>query len=308
MPKKTLSNELLEEIWSEIAPMQNEGKVAQYIPALRKIKPNQFGMIVTDNQGNTFKIGDTTTLFSIQSISKTFSLALAMQKVGTDIWDRVGREPSGNRFNSLIQLEYEKGIPRNPFINAGALVITDILISVLDDPKKEILEFIQELAGDKSIGYDFKLAKSEQAHGFTNAALVNYMKSHKNIVNDIDEVLDVYFHQCSIMISCESLVKCFSVLAHQGISPICHKEILSSRQTKRINAIMTTCGFYDQAGEFSFRVGLPGKSGVSGGVAVVCPDQFTSVVWSPRLNDSGNSVLGVEALDLLTTKLGVSIY
>lgn len=299
---------ILEEIYAEVHPEIGKGKVANYIPALKNTDPNQFGISVCSINQEISSVGDTHKSFSIQSISKVFTLTLAFQLLGDMLWKRVGKEPSGNPFNSLIQLEKEKGIPRNPFINAGALVITDILISLLENPKKQLLMFIQELCNSTNIHYDPVIAQSEKEQGFTNAALVNYMKSHGNIQNNVDEVLDLYFHQCSILMNCEQLAKSFLFLANHGILPHSGKQILTHSQAKRLNAIMLSCGLYDQAGDFAYLVGLPGKSGVAGGISAIMPEQLSITVWSPALNRHGNSHAGLKALELFTTKTGISIF
>lgn len=299
---------ILEEIRIEIAPYKAMGAVSSYIPELANVSPSAFGMHLKTNAGETFEIGEAATPFSIQSISKVFSLSLAFSMAGEKIWERVGVEPSGSRFNSLVQLEYEKGIPRNPFINAGALVIADMLVSFLPRPKEDFLTFVQTLAQDESIAFDQKVAASEKEHGFRNAALVNMIKSFGNIENEIDAVLDFYFHQCALSMNCRQLAQAFGFLSCSGKILGTEKTILTPSQTKRLNAIMLTCGFYDEAGEFSYKVGLPGKSGVGGGIAALHPGHYTVATWGPKLNEKGNSVLGMKSLELLTTKTGMSIF
>lgn len=300
--------QVLQEIAIEVKPFLGEGKIADYIPALKDVNPNKFGMAYMDIQRSLHTVGDTNEAFSMQSISKVLTLMMGINLMGPDIWKRVGKEPSGNKFNSLIQLELENGIPRNPFINAGALVVTDILVSHVENPKEEILAFARKISGNPNIHFDEKIAASEKATGFTNAALVNYMKSFGNIENEVETVLDVYYHQCAIMMTCEDLAQSFLVLANKGKLARTQEEVITKREAKRINALMATCGFYDQAGEFAYRVGLPGKSGVSGGIIAIHPEHYAVAVWSPELNAHGNSVLGIEALDRLTSKLEISIF
>jgi glutaminase len=246
--------------------------------------------------------------FSIQSISKVFTLSLAFSLLGEDLWKRVGVEPSGTAFNSLMQLEYEKGIPRNPLINAGALVITDMLVSEFQDPKKEILRYLRQLSGSQNIQFNEAIAESERKTGYRNFALGYFLKSFGNLQNDVDQVLDVYFHQCSVEMTCRELASAMQVFSHHGMEPGTGQRILSMSQTKRLNAVMQTCGFYDEAGEFTFAVGLPGKSGVGGGIAALLPGQYSLAVWSPELNKKGNSVLGMKALELFTTLTGRSVF
>lgn len=300
--------QILENIYREIQPYASIGKQANYIPALAKINPDQFGMCINTIQGETFMHGQATTRFSIQSISKVFSLAMCLSIEGDNLWKRVGKEPSGTAFNSLVQLEVEKGIPRNPFINAGAIVLTDILLNHLEHPEEEYLRFIRAITGNDSINYNEEVAISERENGYLNAAIANLLKYHHNIDNDIERVLHFYFLQCSIEMSCYDLSKAFLSFANHR-QPFAFEDVtLTSSQVKRINAIMQTCGFYDEAGEFSYLVGLPGKSGVGGGIAAIYPLRYSVAVWSPRLNQKGNSVMGIKALELLTTQTQESIF
>lgn len=299
---------LLENIYQEILPYAKEGKQADYIPELAKVNPDQFGMFIHSIYGETASIEQSDTRFSIQSISKVFALAMCLSIKGDDLWKRVGREPSGTAFNSLIQLEVEHGIPRNPFINAGALVMADILFSHLDDPANDFLNFVRAVANNPTIEYNRDVANSERENGYLNAAIANLLKYHGTIENDIESVLNFYFLMCSIEMSCRELSLAFLAFANHrrkfdyaGIS-------LTASQVKRINAIMQTCGFYDEAGEFAYFVGLPGKSGVGGGIVAIHPLQYSVAVWSPRLNSKGNSVMGMKALELLTTETKESIF
>ena len=298
--------DILQKTWEQVADLQHEGKVASYIPELAKVNPNQFGMALITISGEAFQLKDARVPFSIQSISKVFATAMAFSLEGEALWKRVGVEPSGTAFNSLIQLEYDSGIPRNPFINAGALVIIDVLTSYYDNPVFEILQFIRKLAGDNTIEVNEKTVASEKQHGYRNAAMVNLMKDFGNINNNIDEVLDVYFKVCSIEMSAMQLAKSLLLFANHG--KLGEEEVLTVSQTKRLNAVMQTCGFYDESGEFSFSVGLPGKSGVGGGIVAVHPGAFSIAVWSPRLNKKGNSIMGMKALECFTTLSGQSIF
>ncbi len=300
-------NKILQKIQRDVNHLYGTGAVASYIPALATVNPRKFGMSVTTVDGRSYSIGDSTESFSIQSISKVFTLVLYMRKNGLELGNRVGLEPSGNPFNSLVQLEHEKGIPRNPFINAGAIVITDGLLSLYPDTKEEILHFIKKLSNNQSVDYDYTIAESERETGFRNAALANFMKSYNNIHNDVEKVLDTYYHQCSIKMSCEDLSRTFLFLANNGLT-IDGERILTLRETKRVNALMQTCGTYDAVGDFAFRVGIPAKSGVGGGIIGIIPKQLAVSVWSPELNAQGNSVLGSKALELFTTYTGISIF
>ena len=298
---------ILNDTYNEIKALPIIGTIATTIPELASVDPDKFGIYLTTIDNQEYGIGDFDEKFSIQSVSKVLSLTLAFSFLDEKVWQRVGVEPSGNPFNSLVQLEYEKGIPRNPFINAGALVIADILVSELKNPKQDFLEFIRTLSGIETINYNEKVAQSEKETGFRNAALCNFLKSFGNINNEVDEVLDFYFHQCSLEMTCKELAHSFFFLANEGMTKN-GKQILSKSQVKRINALMQTCGFYDESGEFTYKVGLPGKSGIGGGIAALYPNHFSVATWSPRLNEKGNSEFGMAALELFTTKTGKSIF
>lgn len=299
---------ILDQIEEELNYYDVYGEVASYIPELAKIDPKKFGMHLYCTNSEHASFGDSTEKFSIQSISKVFTLTMAMKILGEDLWDRVDVEPSGDPFNSLTQLEYESGIPRNPFINSGALVICDVLVTHFDDPKAELLKFVRKITGNDEIDYDYTVATSEKSTGYRNYALVNYMKALGNIKNEVEPVVDFYFHQCSLAMSCEELAKAFMLYANKGRLLETDEKIISKAKNKRINALMQTCGFYDEAGEFSFEVGLPGKSGVGGGIVAIHPSEYAVAVWSPILNPKGNSELGMAALEKLTTLSGSSIF
>ncbi len=300
--------QIIKEIEVELKSIVSEGKVANYIPELAKVDPNKFAFHISSIDGENYGFGDLDEKFSIQSIAKVFSLTLAYKLNGEDIWKRVGVEPSGNPFNSLIQIEQENGIPRNPLINSGALVISDILYDTLSNPKVDLLNFIREITDNHDIEYNIKVANSEKKTGFRNSALINLMRSFGNINSDINDILDFYFHLCSVEMTVKELSKAFLLYTNHGKLLTNDKEIITSTMAKRINAIMHSCGFYDEAGEFSFKVGLPGKSGVGGGIAAIYPGKYSVAVWSPKLNSKGNSYLGMKALQLLTAKTKRSIF
>lgn len=302
---------ILSDIQEEIRPYLSQGRVANYIPALAKINPNQFAMSITLFDGTTYNIGDFNTKFSIQSISKVFTFTKALNIYGSKLYEKVGKEPSGNPFNSLVQLEYEKGKPRNPFINAGAIAVTDALISHYKDRHttfEYILDFIQKTADNDAITFDEEVCHSEYEHGFRNIALANLMKSFGNIDNRVVDVTRTYFKHCSITMTTKELSRSMLFLANHGTDPITKHVFLTPSQAKRINAVMLTCGHYDASGEFAFHVGLPGKSGVGGGIVAVVPKLMSIAVFSPGLNDWGNSLAGTHALELFTTKTGLSIF
>ncbi|MGB5989377.1 MAG: glutaminase [Marinifilaceae bacterium] len=301
-------NEILKEIYDEVKPSLGKGRLANYIPALKSVDSNSLGIAIATIDGEIFKIGDAETNFSVQSISKVFTLAMAFAKHGKDLWTYVGKEPSGNPFNSLVQLEHENGIPRNPFINAGALVITDKVLSLEKKPKSAILDFVRKVADNEDIYFDKEVAESEIDKASRNFALAHFMQSFGNIANDVDRLIDVYCNHCALSMNAVDLAKSFLFLANYGTNPFNGEKILCRSQAKRLNALMLTCGCYDESGDFAFRVGLPGKSGVGGGVVAIIPGELAIVVWSPELNEFGNSLVGVEALEHFTTKLDKSIF
>jgi glutaminase len=299
---------ILNQIQKDITPYLGQGKVADYIPALAGIDPMKFGMSVHTVDGKQASVGDAHENFSIQSISKILTLTMAIAANDASIWKRVGREPSGSKFNSLIQLELEQGIPRNPFINAGAHVITDIISSHFNDPKEAILEFVRMVSMNDNIEFDYTVAQSERETGNRNLAMGYFMKSFGNIHNKVRDVLDVYFHQCALSMSCTDLSNAFLYLANEGVLPSTEKVIIPKKASDRINALMLTCGMYDSVGDFAYRVGLPSKSGVGGGIVSIVPGEMAVAVWSPGLSESGNSLAGTKALELFVNYTGKTIF
>lgn len=300
--------ELIDEVYHEIKSANPRGKVADYIPELASVDGDKFGIALVDLEGNIFGAGDFEEPFSIQSISKVYTLAMVARIFESKLWSRVNVEPSGDPFNSIAQLEFEKGIPRNPFINAGALVITDALTSKFKDPISEISKFINEITGKECIKINQEVMDSELKHSERNIALGYFLKAFNNFDNNVEEVVKTYVAHCAMEMTCVDLARSFSFLANDGYSIYAKREIVTESYARRINAIMLTCGFYDEAGEFAYRVGLPGKSGVGGGVAAVMPHKFSIAVWSPELNEKGNSVKSIMALELLTDKLKFSLF
>jgi len=297
----------IDRIRDEVRSLAARGRVADYIPALASVPRDKFAMAVLTAEGELSVTGDAYEAFSIQSLSKVFTLTLALNCVGEKLWKRVGREPSGSAFNSLVQLEYEHGIPRNPFINPGAHVVADALMAARPYAKDVLLKFMRDISGNESIAYDEDVARSEAATGYRNRALANFLKAEGNLTGDVDEVLDLYFHQCALAMNCVDLVRATSFLARRGRGED-GTRVVSAPQAKRINALMQTCGTYDAAGEMAFRIGLPAKSGVGGGIVAVLPGSLAIAVWSPALDKAGNSVAGARALELFTTRTGQSVF
>lgn len=302
--------DFLDEIVATIGSSEDRGQPADYIPQLACIDPNQFAITVAMADGRVFSAGDSDQLFSIQSISKVFTLTIALGKLGDAVWSRVGREPSGDPFNSIVQLEHELGKPRNPFINAGAIAIADAII-MGHQPKEtlgEILQFVRFIADDDSISIDDKVAQSELATGDRNASLAHFMASFGRMNNSVDCVLGTYFHHCSIAMSTLQLAKSGLFLVDDGRNPVTGARVVSAQRARRINSLMLMCGHYDGSGEFAYRVGLPGKSGVGGGILAVAPGKASIAVWSPGLDAVGNSKLGTDALEKLVQHTGWSIF
>ncbi|RCS56802.1 glutaminase [Parvibium lacunae] len=300
---------ILASIAADIQPELGQGQVATYIPELAAADPRAFGMALYHLPTNQlYQVGQAQQRFSIQSISKLFSTTLAFQLMGEYLWQRVGREPSGTAFNSLVQLEVENGIPRNPFINAGALVVTDILTSRFVQPEQALVQFLRRLANTADLAYNPQVAQSEIQTGHRNLAMTHFMKSFGNLENQPEQVIHAYCRHCAIEMSCVDLAYAVAFLANQGRAPWLEKEILDTSSAKRLTALMLTCGTYDAAGEFAYRVGLPAKSGVGGGIVAVLPGHWTVCVWSPALAPSGNSHAGMLALEWLTTRTGESLF
>lgn len=301
-------DDILGTINEEVRARFGEGEVADYIPALADVPKDRFGMALVLLDGTVHEVGDSRERFSIQSVSKVHTLTMALEAVGDELWKRVDREPSGDPFNSLIQLELEHGIPRNPFMNAGALVCTDVILSHYDDAEASLLEFMRARAGDPDIAMDPKLAGSERESGHRNVAMANFLRSFDNLNNDVDEVLDLYYLQCSLGMHCVDLARSVQYLADDGRCGPSGERVTSAENATRINAMMMTAGTYDAAGDFAFYVGLPAKSGVSGGIVAVVPNVMGLCVWYPGLDEKGNSKLGKYALHRFSRMTDLAVF
>jgi glutaminase len=302
--------QILAEALEAAAPHRKDGRVASYIPALARVDPNKLGIAFADKDGRVHGAGDCDEPFSIQSISKVFTLALALERAGVSLWDKVGREPSGSAFNSIVQLEHEQGKPRNPLINPGAMVVTDHLIDDrgADAAIAGLLAFLRAQARDESVHVDEEVARSEAETGARNRSLAWFMKSFGTLSNDVDTVLSGYFRQCALAMSCRQLARAGLFLAFDGRDPETGEQVMPSHRSRRINSVMMLCGHYDNSGEFAFRVGLPGKSGVGGGILAIAPGHGAIAVWSPGLNASGTSAAGAAALEALVDRTGWSVF
>lgn len=302
--------QIVQDIAEEMAQAADRGSVADYIPNLASVAPKQFGFAIVDINGKCYVAGDAEMQFSIQSITKVFALTMALGVVGDALWNRVGREPSGSAFNSIVQLEWERGIPRNPFINAGAIVVSDILLASYEPGEviAEFLRFMRMLTGDDSVVIDDQVAQSEAETGNRNVALASYMRAFGNIHHPVDKTLGIYFNQCALSMNCRQLALAGRFLMSGGLNPDTGLSVVTPRRARRILAMMMTCGHYDGSGEFAFRVGLPGKSGVGGGILAIVPRVASIAVWSPGLNERGNSQLGTLALERLVQRTGWSVF
>jgi len=302
--------EILAQVLAAVEPHRGEGRVADYIPALAQVDPRKFGIAFAGADGTATGAGDCDEPFSIQSISKVFTLALALQRVGGALWDKVGREPSGSAFNSIVQLEREKGKPRNPLINAGAIATTGQLIGErgADAAIDELLAFLREQARDERVDVDPVVAQSEAATGSRNRSLAWFMKTYGIVDSDVETVLGAYFRQCAVAMSCRQLARAGLFLAFDGCDPASGVQVIEWHRARRINSVMMLCGHYDNSGEFAYRIGLPGKSGVGGGILAIAPGHGAIAVWSPGLNEYGTSAVGARALETLIDRTGWSVF
>lgn len=303
---KKIVDEILADVWAETRP----GAVTSKVPALAQVNPDQLGLAILTREGDVITAGDADTPFSIQSISKVFSLELALGAYGKDLWKRVGREPSGDPYNSIIDLERDKGIPRNPFINAGALVVVDALLDLLE-PEQEVravMSFVSDLLGGEEFDINGEVARSDEEAGHMNRALMSVAKHFDNLHNPVERVMDAYVQQCAIELSCRQLARVGRFLMLEGPDEVACRTGAAGRRARRIQSLMMTCGQYDGSGDFAYRVGLPAKSGVGGGILAIVPNTASIAVWSPGLDESGNSLLGTLALEMLTDRIEWSVF
>jgi glutaminase len=301
---------LLDGVVSDVSAYRGQGNVAGYIPTLARADPNKLGIALALEDGSAFAAGEAEETFSIQSISYVFALALALHHQKSALWNHVGREPSGSPFNSIFQLEMERGKPRNPLTSAGAIVVCDQLIGgdTADEALDEMLDFLRERANDESVAIDERLAMSESQAGAFNRSLAYFISAFGNLQNPADEVLSLYYRQCSIAMNCRQLARAALYLAFDGADPVTGDAVTVASRARRINALMLTSGHYDNSGDFAFRVGLPGKSAVSGAIMAVIPGTGAVCVWSPGLNAAGTSLVGALALERLVERTGWSLF
>jgi glutaminase len=298
--------EVIADIMSETRGIRERGEAKSPDADL-----DAFGIAVLTQDGELHADGDADELFPIQSISKVFSLTLALELHSNAVWKRVGREPSGDPYNSIVDLERHEGIPRNPLINAGALVVVDMLLEGVSgedssdfSPPEFVRRRLEDVLGAK-LSLDDEIVRSEEK-GYINRALANLAKSFGNLEHEVDAVMSEYVRQCAIRLSCRQLAQAgrYLMLEQMG-DDLTAREV---RRARRLNAVMLTCGHYDGSGDFAFRVGLPSKSGVAGAILAVAPNTASIAVWSPGLDENGNSLVGTHALEMLSEKMGWSIF
>jgi glutaminase len=302
--------DILADVLAAVEPHRGEGKIADYIPALACVDPHKFGIAFAGADGVVHGAGDCDQAFSIQSISKVFTLALALERVGRVLWQKVGREPSGSAFNSIVQLERESGKPRNPLINAGAIATTGQLMGGrgAEETIGELVAFLRGQAHSEGVAVDEDVARSEAATGSRNRSLAWFMKTYGIIDGEVEAVLGAYFRQCAIAMTCRELARAGLFLAFDGCDPATGRDVTAWHNARRINSVMMLCGHYDNSGEFAYRIGLPGKSGVGGGILAIAPGHGAVAVWSPGLNRFGTSAVGARALEHLIDRTGWSVF
>jgi len=297
----------VDEIVGELSAVERFGKLANHVEGLGDIETGRFGIAVITANGKLVQAGEADHAFPLQSISKVFALTLALKAFGDDIFRRVGREPSGDPFNSIVDLERQKGIPRNPFINSGALVVCDILLDRTKEKRDPdtVRDFLIAETGEKAFGTETGIIRDDgKSSGFGNRAHANLAKFFDNLHHDVEAVMKRYVEQCAICLSCRQLALAGRYLMRGGREP----DSDDARLARRVNALMMTCGMYDGAGDFASRIGLPAKSGVGGGILAIAPGIASIAVWSPSLDDKGNSILGSMALERLSEKMGWSVF
>jgi glutaminase len=302
---------LIDEVLSDVSAYKGQGNVASYIPALAEADPNKLGLALVLEDGSSFVAGDADESFSIQSISYVFALCLALHHVKASLWNHVGREPAGSPINSILQLEMEKGRPRNPMTSAGALVVCDQLVGAAggaDGAVGELVGFLRERCGSETVAIDESLAMSESRAGAFNRSLAHFIAAFGNLKAPVEQVLSAYYRQCSVAMSCRQLAQAALFLAFDGVDPRTGDAVTVASRSRRINALMLTSGHYDNSGDFAFRVGLPGKSAMSGGILAIVPGTGAVCAWSPGLNAAGTSLAGAMALERLAERTGWSIF
>lgn len=305
------SNDELKVLLKEAKPYTKGGKVADYIPALGKADPNDLSVAIYYPDGRCISAGEIKKKFTLQSISKVISLALVLMDRGQDyVFDRVGMEPTGDPFNSIIKLEtMSPGKPLNPMINAGALVVTHMIKgSSVKERFQRLLSFIQEMTNDSSVSYNEEVARSEFETAYLNRALCYFIKQHQVIDEDVEQLMDLYTKQCAIEMNCLDLSRIGMIFAMDGVDPESGKRIMPTDVARICKTFMVTCGMYNASGEFAIKIGIPAKSGVSGGIMGTVSGKYGIGIFGPALDEKGNSIGGIKFLELLSKKFSLSLF
>jgi glutaminase len=301
----------LREMVEQVKKYTKAGKVADYIPALSLADPSDVAVAIYDGNETCFSEGNFNQMFTLQSISKVLSLALALMDHGEElVFSKVGMEPTGDPYNSISKLETNiPSKPLNPMINAGALAVSSLIKGASNNEKLDrLLHFVRELSGNQQISYNKEVAKSEFETADLNRALSYFMKQHGVITGDVDELLDFYTKQCAIEMNCDDLAKIGYALANQGKHPNEEYTIIPADIARLVKTFMVTCGMYNASGEFAIRVGIPAKSGVSGGIVGSVPGSIGIGIYGPALDEKGNSIAGMKLLELLSARYHLSIF
>ncbi|WP_083508016.1 glutaminase A [Aureimonas frigidaquae] len=279
-------------------------------PKPRKGDFERFGIAVLTRQGNMHAAGNAGVGFPIQSISKVFALEVALEALGDAIWERLGREPSGDPFNSIIDLERDRGIPRNPFINAGALVVCDMLVGLKGKagPNRHVERFIESMLDGETLSVDDAVMESDRRGGSLNRSLLFMTEHFGNLNHPVERVMDAYVRQCAITLDCRGLARAGRFLMRDDPNDGDGITRKAAHRARRVLSIMMLCGQYDGSGDFAYRVGLPAKSGVGGGILAIAPHRASIAVWSPALDPMGNSWLGTLGLERLTALTDWSVF
>lgn len=286
-----------------------EGAVADYIPELAKANPDWFGISVVTADGKMYEVGDTQQLFTIQSVSKPFVYGMALEDRGRrEVMKRVGVEPTGDAFNSIISLDAESKRPHNPMVNAGAIATTALVAG--NGPTERLnrlLEHFSRYIG-RRIMADMSVFMSERTTGHRNRAIAHLMLNFDMIESNVEEILDLYFQQCSLLVTSRDLAVMAATLANRGVNPLTRERAIEEKYVRDVLSVMFTCGLYDYAGEWAYRVGLPAKSGVSGGLLAVVPRRMGIGIYSPPLDHRGNTVRGINVCRDLSEQFGLHVF
>src|SRR5882762_2471096 len=294
-------HDYLEQLHSEFS-RNSDGKVATYIPELAKADPNWFGICLVTMNGAVYEIGDSRQQFTIQSISKPFVYGLALEDHGrAHVLTRVGMEPTGDAFNS-ISLDPETGRPRNPMINAGAIATAGLVLGKTAPVRlKRVLDMLGAYAGSE-LALDQAVYRSESETGHRNRAIGHMLRNFNMLTEDPNPVVELYFQQCSISVTCRELGIMAATLANRGVNPVTGKQAIRGEYVESVLSVMGSCGMYDFAGEWIYKIGMPAKSGVTGGIIAVLPGQLGIGVFSPPLDSRGNSVRGIRVCEELSRR------